>query len=164
MTTDTSHRGDMRRISSGMTFFYKRIFPFLWFGFLLVFIVVSLLAGPQPDAASALPFLIGPLAMAFVGYLIFKKLIFDLVDEVFDEGDSLLVRNGTQQEHIALSDIMNVNYSPLVSPPRVTLSLRRPSSFGDKITFCAPVRFIPFATSPVIDDLIQRVDAARRKR
>jgi hypothetical protein len=154
----------MRRISSSMTFFYKRIFPFIWFGILLGVIAVSLLAGPQPDAASALPFLIAPLAMAFVGYILFKKLIFDLVDEVFDEGDSLLVRNGTQEEHIALSDIMNVNYAALVSPPRVTLSLRRPSSFGDKITFCAPVRFVPFATSPVIDEVIQRVDAARRKQ
>jgi hypothetical protein len=32
------------------------------------------------------------------------------------------------------------------------------------VTFCAPTRFIPFATSPVIDDLIKRVDAARNRR
>jgi hypothetical protein len=154
----------MRRISSGMTFFYKRIFPFLWFGFLLVFLAMGLIAGPQPDAAAALPFLLGPVVMAFVGYVVFKKLIFDLVDEVFDAGDALLVKNGTQEEHIALSEIININYAPLVSPPRVMLSLRRPSVFGDKVTFCAPLRFIPFATSPVIDELIQRIDAARRKR
>ena len=154
----------MPQLSSKMTFFYKRIFPFVWFGFLLVFIAISLLAGPQPDAATALPFLVGPVVMAFVGYVIFKKFIFDLVDEVLDEGDSLLVRNGRRKEHIALSDIINVNYAPMMSSPRVTLSLRRGSMFGDKVTFCAPVRFVPFTSSPVIDELIQRVDAARSKQ
>jgi hypothetical protein len=51
----------------------------------------------------------------------------------------------------------------MMNPPQVTLSLRQPTSFGDKVTFCAPTRLVPFATSPVIDDLIKRVDAARRR-
>jgi hypothetical protein len=152
----------MRRISSKWTFFYKRIFPIGWFGFLLVFAVLPFIV-PVHSNGSLLPFVLIPAGMMVFGYVLMKKLTFDLVDEVFDEGDSLLVKNGSQEEHIALSDIVNVNYTILVSPPRVTLSLRRPSSFGDKITFCAPVRFVPFATSPVIDELIQRVDAARRK-
>ena len=71
----------MPQLSSKMTFFYKRIFPFVWFGFLLVFVAISLLVGLQPDAATALPLLVGPVVMAFVGYVIFKKFIFDLVDE-----------------------------------------------------------------------------------
>jgi hypothetical protein len=153
----------MRRISSKMTFFYKRIFPFAWFGFLLVFAAIATLSSGATNPSLPL-FLIGPAAMTIVGYFIMKKLVFDLVDEVIDAGDALLIKNGTQQEHIALSDITNVNYSPLVNPPRVTLSLRRPSSFGDKVTFCAPVRFIPFTTSPIIDDLIERIDAARQRR
>jgi hypothetical protein len=44
------------------------------------------------------------------------------------------------------------------------LSLRRPSIFGDQVAFCAPIRFVPFATSPIIDDLINRIDVARRKQ
>jgi hypothetical protein len=32
----------MRRISSKATFFNKRIFPVVWFGFLIVFVDVSL--------------------------------------------------------------------------------------------------------------------------
>jgi hypothetical protein len=62
-----------------------------------------------------------------------------------------------------LSDIKNVSYSPFINPPRVTLSLRRPTVFGDQITFSAPVRLVPFSTSPVINDLIERVDRARGK-
>jgi hypothetical protein len=32
-----------------------------------------------------------------------------------------------------------------------------------QITFSAPVRLVPFSTSPVINDLIERVDRARGK-
>jgi hypothetical protein len=149
----------MRRISSSWTFFYKRIFPAIWFGVLALFVGISVLAGQR-----ALPFLIVPLAMIGFGYFLMKKLVFDLVDEVWDDGDALVVKNGGQDERIALADIKNVNYSPIVNPPRVTLSLRRQTAFGDQITFCAPVRFIPLTSSPVITALIDRVDQARNKR
>jgi hypothetical protein len=102
--------------------------------------------------------------MIVFGIFIMKKLVLDLVDEVWDEGDSLVVRNRGEEQHIPLSDIRNVNYQSFTSPPRVTLSLRQPNASGDRITFCAPVRLVPFSTSPVIDDLINRVDAARRRR
>ena len=103
-----------------------------------------------------------PIAMIGFGYFIMQKLVFDLVDEVSDDGDALVVKNRGQEQRIALADIKNVNYSPFISPPRVTLSLRRPTVFGDQITFCAPVRLLPFSPSPVIADLIERVDHARR--
>jgi hypothetical protein len=57
---------------------------------------------------------------------------------------------------------MNVSYSPVGNPPRVTLSLRTPSRFGDRLSFAAPVTIIPFTESPLIAQLIGRVDAARR--
>ena len=100
--------------------------------------------------------------MGVVGYVMMKKLILDLVDEVWDDGAALIVRNKSREDRIALSNIMNVSYSPLINPPRVTLMLRQPSNFGSEISFSAPVRFVPFARSPVIEDLIRRVDAARQ--
>ena len=78
-----------------------------------------------------------------------------------DAGNALVVRSGGQEKRIALSDIKNVNYSPSMSPPQVTLSVRRHTVFGDTIAFCAPVSMMPFWTSPDIRDLIDRVDAAR---
>jgi hypothetical protein len=39
--------------------------------------------------------------------------------------------------------------------------LRKTGVFGKRVSFCAPIRFMPFASSPVIDELIARVDAAR---
>jgi hypothetical protein len=107
-------------------------------------------------------FLLVPAIMMIVGYIMMKKLLFDLVDEVLDAGDALVVRNGDREERVALSDIMNVGYSPYMNPPRVTLSLRNPGIFGDKVSFCAPVSFMPFSASPIIDELIKRIDAARR--
>ena len=145
----------MRRISSGWTFFYKRVFPIIWFGFLVVFVGIGV-------ANQGVGIVIVPIAMMGFGYFLMQKLVFDLVDEVWDEGDALLVKNRGQEQRIALSEIKNVNYSPLVNPPRVSLSLRRPTVFGEQITFCAPVRFVPFSQSPVIADLIERIDRARR--
>ena len=80
-----------------------------------------------------------------------------------DVGDALMIRNGGRQERVALSDISNVSYASFVNPPRVTLSLRTPGAFGSRVTFCAPIRLVPFSTSPVIDALIERIDAARRR-
>jgi hypothetical protein len=145
----------MRRISSGWTFFYKRIFPIIWVGFLAVFAGIGAVKGQGPFAV------IVPLVMIGFGYFLMQKLVFDLVDEVSDDGDALVVKNRGQEQRIALADIKNVNYSPFVSPPRVTLSLRRPTVFGEQITFCAPLRLAPFSQSPVIADLIERVDRAR---
>ncbi len=151
----------MRRISSKTTFLHKRIFPVVWFGLLAVFIVVALIAG-LGDRRQSLIFLLVPIFMAAFGYVIMKKLVFDLVDEVWDDGTSLLIRNGGREDRIALPNIMNVSYSPLINPQRVTLMLRKPSIFGTEVTFIAPVRFTPFAKSPVIEDLIRRVDATRK--
>jgi hypothetical protein len=152
----------LRRLSSNATFFYKWIFPTIWFGFLFLFVAVSLIAGSK--SGPPLPFLIVPVFMLIIGFFFMKKLVFDLVDEVLDGGDVLVVRNGHLEERVALSDIMNVSYSQFTSPPRVTLSLRHPSVFGTRVTFCAPLRFIPFATDSIIDELIERIDAQRRVR
>lgn len=152
----------MRRISSGWTFFYKRVFPAMWFGFLVLFVGIFVFAGQR--SGDFFPFVIVPVAMIGFGYFIMKKLGFDFVDEVWVDGHTLVVKNKGEEERIAFTDVKNVNYSPYVNPPRVTVSLRRTTKFGDQVTFCAPVRFVPFTSSPVIADLIDQIDEARDKR
>ena len=98
--------------------------------------------------------------MVVFGYSSMKKLTFDLADEVLDAGDALVVRSSGREERIALSGIKNVSYSPYM--PQVTLSLRRHTVFGDTVTFCGPFSIVPLWSNPVIADLIDRVDAARR--
>jgi hypothetical protein len=87
----------MSLISSKMTFFYKRVFPIIWFGVLAVLFLVGLIKG-LADPFSNLPFLIVPIVMAIFGYQFMKRITFNLVDQVFDLGDALLVRGGGQEE------------------------------------------------------------------
>src|ERR1700681_1229310 len=143
----------MQRISSRSTFFSKRVFPLIWFGFLAIFIIAPLL-GKKPAGALSAGFFIMPIFMAIFGYFVIRKLVFDLADEVLDDGDSLIVRFGSDQARIPLSQIMNVSYSYMSNPGRVTLTLRTPGRFGKEITFSPPQRFVPFAKSPIVADLI----------
>jgi hypothetical protein len=153
----------MRRISSRMTFFYKRVFPAIWFGFLILFIAVPLVSSAGRNATPPPPFFIMPAIMIVIGYFVMKKLVFDLVDEVWDDGDCLVIKNRGEEQRVAFSDIKNVSYSPFINPPRVTLSLRHPTVLGDEIAFNAPMRIVPFSTSPLIKDLIDRIDLVRRR-
>ena len=157
----------MRRVSSKATVYYKRVFPILFFGILFLVTLgpelMAMLAGPRAAQPAPLPFLILPAAMAAFAYFIMKRLVFDLVDEVWDDGDSLIVRNAGKEERIPLTEIRNVSYSVLVNPPRVTLSLRQPNNLGSEVTFCAPLQLVPFSTSPIINELIDRIDAKRKR-
>jgi hypothetical protein len=148
-----------------MTFFYKRIFPVFWFGFCIFFLLISAvpLFFGRAQNGPPFPFLIVPLTMMGFGYFVMKKLVFDLVDEVWDDGETLVIRKGGQEERVALTDIKNIGYS-LMNPPRVTLSVRQPTTFGEQIAFMPPVYLVPFSKSPIIDDLIDRVDQARQRR
>jgi len=150
----------MKKLSSKNTFLYKKIFPIIWFGFIGVFILITLTAMAN-DNGPSMSFLIMPIFMALFGYFVMKKLIFDLIDAVYDEGDSLLFKNNKKQIRVNLKDIKNVNYATMVNPPRVTLSIRYQTEFGDELSFSAPTSFIPFKKNTDIKNLIDRIDQAR---
>ena len=151
----------MTLISSRMAFYWKRVFPAVWFGFLAFFVLTVLAARGGRDFRPA--FLIIPLFMAVFGYFLMKKLVFDLVDEVWDDGTELVVKNRGHVERIPFANIMNVSYTVLSNPPRVTLTLRTPGRLGKEVTFAPPVRWIPLSRSPIVDRLIERIDAARQR-
>ena len=151
------------KISSSSLFLTKKVFPLLWFGLLAYFIVFSVSSGVLSKAPLVL---VGPLAMAVFGFILMKKIVWDLMDEVYDCGDSLLVKNGGREERIKLSEIIGVSVSTLVNPPRVTLRLARPGPFGSEIAFspARPFTLNPFAKFPIAEDLVVRVDRARAAR
>jgi hypothetical protein len=153
----------MTKISSKYTFFYKKGFPLLWFGFLAVFVAISLTA---EDLEKDLMFLIVPGVMAVFGFFLMKKLVWDLVDEVYDGGEFLVVKNQGKEDRVLLSNVMNVNASTMTNPPRVTLRLVNPGKFGNEIAFSPAASFTlnPFAKNQVAEGLIVRVDQARTKR
>ena len=153
----------MTKISSSLTWFNKRVFPLLWFGLLVFFVAVTtLVGGGKKDPL----FLVIPIVMSVIGFFVMKKFVWDLVDEVYDCGDFLLVRNRGDEATIPLSTIMNVSASTNQNPPRITLRLVEPSTFGNEIAFSPISGFTlnPFAKNRIAEDLIVRVDQARSRR
>jgi len=155
----------MRRISSQRTFFYKRVFPVLWLGVIAFLILVGLSASRRSHF-EAVPMLAAPVMMIIVGYAVFRRLILGLTDEVWDDGDALIVKNAGVEERVALSNIINIVYSMYTNPERMTLTLREAGPLGKEITFMpmsAGFSFRWLSRNPIIDELIQRVDEARRR-
>ncbi len=151
----------MKLISSRQTWFLKNVFPVLYFGILAaVGFAVLTDRHPKPGgrvvAWTVLP------AVALLGLLLYRWIIVPLADEVWDAGSELIVKKGGSEAHVPLSQIVNVSYERFTNPPLATLKLREPSVLGDSIVFAPPVRFFRFARNPVVEDLIRRVDAARR--
>ncbi len=150
----------MKRIS-GSTFYFKKLFPTFWFGFLGLFLIASFLA--SEGNGEAIPFLIVPVVMAVIGYFLFKRLVWDLADEVYDHGDSLEFRKGGKIQRVNLTDIINIDYAGMRSPERVVIHTRSEGPIGRELAFCPPIRFFTFSKSPLVLELIERVDAARNR-
>lgn len=154
-----------RRISSRNTFFVKRVLPPLLFGVLALGVVLPFaLTRGGPDAPPW-PVFVAPAAVMVIIYAVLKKLVLDLADEVVDEGEALRVRFGKEEERIPLAQIINVSYAGLTNPPRITLTLRSAGRFGREVTFSPQQGFLSplFRPNPLVNELIERVDAARRR-
>ena len=88
-------------------------------------------------------FVLVPAFMAATGYFIMKKLVFDLIDEVYDEGETLLFRDKGKEVRVSLTDINNVSYSSMMNPPKVTLRIGYMTELIDKLSFSPSANFIP---------------------
>ena len=147
----------MKKIS-GSNVYFKKVLPVFWFGFLAFFTVTSFASGA---ACNSVMFLIMPILMAVFGYVLFKKLVWDLVDEVYDLGNELLFKKGNLEQRINLRDIVNIDYSQMSSPERIVVNVRYEGPLGNELVFNPPARFFRFSKSPLIKELIERVDRAR---
>jgi hypothetical protein len=143
-----------------MTLFFKWIFPALWFGILALVSWQILHTG---EVSSVRKFAAEAIAMALLGFLLFRFLDWPLADAVYDGGDHLLIRRGGVEESVPLSSIKEVLDWTFFRPPRITLRFDTPGKFGPKIAFlpATGVTLSPFAASSVADDLIKRVRASR---
>ncbi len=157
----------MRKLSSKMTAFHKKAFPLVWFGGWGAFAIIALSTGATQHSGG-LALAIIPAFMAAFGYFLMKNLLWDLVDEVYDAGSFLLVKNGGREYRIPFSDIVNVNSTVAVNPPRITLRLKGASAqsgLGTEMVFSPqrPLTFNPFAKVPIAEELISKVEEARHR-
>ena len=137
-----------------MTFWYRRVFPILWFGFLALWTVfATLLSGRHPPLLFVLFF---PTFMALFGYFLMRRLLFPLADEVFLDEDEVIVRKNGKEIRFGVRQILNVDSSMMTSPQYITLTLREPSELGREIMFCPKYRFLLFSRHPIADELIAK--------
>ncbi|RUO33089.1 hypothetical protein [Aliidiomarina soli] len=106
--------------------------------------------------------LVPPLMLVF-GYRAFKKAYGDLV-QAYDEGDSLVFYKKGKRQRVKLEDIINISYEHMTNPERVTIHARSSGPLGKELAFCPLNKWFPFTQSPIVADLIKRVDQARSVR
>jgi hypothetical protein len=144
----------MRKISSSSTVFYKYVFPVIWFGGCgLILALATLPAVVQNQAPIFI--VLPPIVMMVIGYILMRALIFDLVDEVFLNGDEIIIRNGGEVDQFAVTNILNVDSTVMTNPERITLTLKRPCAFGSEVTFSPTMRFWMFQRHPIARELIE---------
>lgn len=144
----------MKKISSS-AFFYKKIFPGIWFSFTAFMVFITLKNGED------YLFVAMPVFVALIGYLAFKRYYWDLADEVIDEGSALLFKKGSLKQRVQLKDVINVDYNNTMSPERVVLHSRSEGDIGKELAFSPPARFLKTKKHPIIMDLIERIDKER---
>lgn len=148
---------NMRLISSTMTGWHKRGFPLCWFGFLTVWILLTTFAMFKKGEFQITPLVI-PILIGAFGFLCMKLLIFDLVDGVWEDDNSLLIKNAGIEDRIALANIVNASSSTFTNPQRITLTLGEHSIFGEKIVFCPPYSFCIFWEHPLAQELNRKIE------
>jgi hypothetical protein len=136
----------------------KVIFPSLWiplFGLGTLMLLLGRFEGqnPPPKWIFLLAWLAGS---AFIYWSCIR------LKEVSLDEDFLYVSNYLKEIAIPLSEIQDVTENIWINIHPVTIQLKSPSEFGDKIVFMPPARFFAFFSShPVVSEL---KELARSKR
>ncbi|MHB1192182.1 MAG: hypothetical protein ACYC6F_03970 [Longimicrobiales bacterium] len=145
------------RLTDGSTWYWSRIFPTLWSTLLGIFVVL-LWMGVLGDAAAAAGVKAGVTA-AWVGFSVVFFRMFGRLEDVWLDGDDLLVGDPARGTRISLRDVREVRESRLRQVKSITLELGRSTPSGDSITFVPKgltTFLFPFASSPVADRLRER--------
>ncbi|MEJ2406075.1 MAG: hypothetical protein P8171_17590 [Candidatus Thiodiazotropha sp.] len=147
----------MKKIS-GSTFYYKKVFPALWFVFLLFIFIASLVSGVGEESFLILTM---PVVMAIFGYMVIKFRFWNLADEVYDYDNYLEFHKDGKTQKVYLNEIVNIEYSRLNAPDRILMHTRTQGPIGGELVFILPIRLIPFTTNPLAYQIIERVNEAK---
>lgn len=147
------------KISSDATPGRKLIYPAVYFA---SFVPFSIGYFRGLHGVSPWPGLLLLLGMAALGAYAMKTFLWDLADEVYDEGDALRVRRRGVEERVAMANVQDVTYANM-RPARMTLHLVRAGRFGSRISFTPATSRgrNPFAKHPMMESLAMRAWRAR---
>ncbi|QQP97855.1 hypothetical protein [Lysobacter enzymogenes] len=145
-----------------MTVWHKRAFPAIWFGLLAVYFFFAVRHRPL----QLVPVALAPALMLF-GFFVMRAYVWDLADEVLDDGDRLVVRKGALEQALFLRDVVEVRITRNSDPTRLTLVLAAPGVLGDKIVFApafAAASLVPFSRHPLAKELEDRIATLKNNR
>ena len=134
----------MRKLSSDLTWFYKRGMPIfsamLLLGGAVMFLIFLLQPPPNTTILELLGFWfvwflgLGGLSALFISYGRSLK-------KVSLQGETLIVTDYRRQVKVSIREVHKVTGSRLLRPDRITLYFRHPTEFGSKITFLTRYRW-----------------------
>ncbi|MCA9200747.1 MAG: hypothetical protein KDA87_24580 [Planctomycetales bacterium] len=148
----------MKRLSSKLTMVYKQGIRAVLVIAILALVIVLHFNAASRSMANVICWLI-----AFtIAWGIQRLCVGNPIDEVWDDGDVLLCTNGRQTYRIPISEIANVGYDVMLSPPKMSLDLLRDSPFGRRIEFLLPWWTFLFQkhAQQLAEDLIRRRNLA----
>lgn len=146
----------MKKISSDKTFLHKNVYPLFMLAVAAIMLLIFIGTMVRDREINFLLLGFVGLAIVYV-YSEYRKRAVDLVDEVWDEGDALLVKNGDREERVAISNISKLRYGGLGNAHFVSLTLREPCAFGQTIRFVPLRKAYRLFKNPLIADLAMRV-------
>ena len=138
-----------KSISSGLTFFYKIIFPTVWIsGFGIGTLLLFFSNNPEKWI-----FLIALIAGGFF----ILALCFGL-KAVSMEGESLIISNYLKSIAVPFTNIENVYENKWINICPVTIYFKSRTEFGKNITFMPTAKFLLFSTHPIVKELRGKIE------
>ena len=136
----------------------------IWFGALTVLslVYVQSLLNARFFAVPTSPWGLAAFCIACVGFLWFSR-FHTLADEVIDNGALLVVTRGAQQERVHFHQISGVEVTSKLAIHCLSISLRAPGAFGDRISFL-PVRTLQSRYAALESMAVQLTARALRSR
>jgi hypothetical protein len=153
----------MRLISSKSTWVNKKAFPAFWFGFLGLIALVAIPGAFRESVAAAAFVLLVLSFLTALGYMLMHEFIVPLVDEVWIDGDDLVVRNRGEEDHFPISHVVDVDDHFLTRPEYIELLVNPRTRFGLAIRFMPADRWWPFRRHPLAQELIDRSKCFERR-
>jgi hypothetical protein len=146
------------QLSAGHMYLAKWLLPILAF----VGVAIWTIAHKVPHTAT--DFISHGIALCLLGLILayfLKRDIWGMADQVLDGGDFLLVRRGSKQERVLLTNIIGVDVTHQLNATRVVLLLRMPCLLGEKLAFFPKVTHRLGGRNYIADDLTARIARIR---
>ena len=140
-----------KRISSGATFFWKDLFPWVW----TIGVGIGMLGVWYEWFGEPASMEVKLLGMAlWAGTSVLFRLGTKRLQEVWLEDGEVIVLAAGRRTHIPLREVTEVRESRGQKIKTIKLRLRRPSAVGQEIRFIPVHRFqAPFTDHPVVQEL-----------